>query len=822
MNVKIIEDKDVFFESGRIPAVPWFDCNPWPAKWISCYDKIEMPFMAAYRKKFDIAGPQTVRIHVSADERYILYLDGEFVGRGSERSDLEHWCYETYELSLDKGIHTISAKVWSLGDELSPGAQMSCRHGFILATDGDLDLSTGTTPWQAKEIKGISYGEISDFSDRATGVRNVIDFSLFDETVELGGGDAWCDAVAGTFGECTAGMGHMSQTPYLTPALLPAMMYDEVRVGCVKVVNQVSLPQIASEANSDCQLVTKFQKLFTNNEPVTILPETSMWVLVDLENYYCAYTELSLKGNGTISVDFSESLGISSTPDYTCLKENRGEYDGKFWTEFKGDTFVVNDDSSRCATPIWFRTGRWLALKIESGNRPLTISSLKLLETRYPLEQNSAFDCSDASFKSIEPIMLRALQMCAHEAYFDCPYHEQLMYLGDTRLQALVTYAINGDTRLPKKALKLFDWSRNGTGLTTSCYPNVGTQKIPPFSLVWIGMLYDYMMWAKGSEATVKESIPCMRSIVEYWESFRQNDNLMISPPGWNFVDWSRPEGIGGFINELPRWGEFDYNGIKGVKWDIGTPPDGYSGGISGVLNLFYLYFLGFAVDVEKQFGAPEMANRYTRLRKESFEAIHGAFYSEENAMYADNIDKSIFSEHSQCLALLSEMPCQEIQNTVSDSLFNPKRMLAETTYYFSHYYFETCRITGRIDKMLERQQRWQLFADLDLKTTLEEPEPSRSDCHAWGAHPLFHWYTTILGIRPTEPSLNKFVIKPQLGELEYVKGKMPVDDGFIEVDVENNGKMYTGKVSVSPNIRATVEINGQIMEINNQGYLEF
>jgi hypothetical protein len=123
---------------------------------------------------------------------------------------------------------------------------------------------------------------------------------------------------------------------------------------------------------------------------------------------------------------------------------------------------------------------------------------------------------------------------------------------------------------------------------------------------------------------------------------------------------------------------------------------------------------------------------------------------------------------------------------------------------------------------MLERQQRWQLFADLDLKTTLEEPEPSRSDCHAWGAHPLFHWYTTILGIRPTEPSLNKFVIKPQLGELEYVKGKMPVDDGFIEVDVENNGKMYTGKVSVSPNIRATVEINGQIMEINNQGYLEF
>jgi hypothetical protein len=39
----------------------------------------------------------------------------------------------------------------------------------------------------------------------------------------------------------------------------------------------------------------------------------------------------------------------------------------------------------------------------------------------------------------------------------------------------------------------------------------------------------------------------------------------------------------------LPRWGIVEVNGQKGVKWDIGTPPDGYQGGISGVLNLFYV-----------------------------------------------------------------------------------------------------------------------------------------------------------------------------------------------------------------------------------------
>jgi len=73
-------------------------------------------------------------IHVSADERYELFLDGERVGRGPERGDPSHWYYETYQLDLKAGAHVLAARVWSLGPQ-APLAQMSVRPGFLLCTE---------------------------------------------------------------------------------------------------------------------------------------------------------------------------------------------------------------------------------------------------------------------------------------------------------------------------------------------------------------------------------------------------------------------------------------------------------------------------------------------------------------------------------------------------------------------------------------------------------------------------------------------------------------------------------------------------------------
>src|SRR5688500_7284149 len=85
----------------------WAERGRWPAKWVN-HPKADGtgPIVLAFKREFTIDAPKTVRVHVSADERYELYLDGQRIGRGPERGDRLNWFFETYDLNLSAGAHT--------------------------------------------------------------------------------------------------------------------------------------------------------------------------------------------------------------------------------------------------------------------------------------------------------------------------------------------------------------------------------------------------------------------------------------------------------------------------------------------------------------------------------------------------------------------------------------------------------------------------------------------------------------------------------------------------------------------------------------------
>ena len=72
--------------------------------WIAANRKVEPPEVTAYRLQFSLPQAALIRMHVSADERYWLYLDGQRVGCGPERGSERAWFYETYELDLAAGV----------------------------------------------------------------------------------------------------------------------------------------------------------------------------------------------------------------------------------------------------------------------------------------------------------------------------------------------------------------------------------------------------------------------------------------------------------------------------------------------------------------------------------------------------------------------------------------------------------------------------------------------------------------------------------------------------------------------------------------------
>jgi hypothetical protein len=217
----------------------------------------------------------------------------------------------------------------------------------------------------------------------------------------------------------------------------------------------------------------------------------------------------------------------------------------------------------------------------------------------------------------------------------------------------------------------------------------------------------------------------------------------------------------------------------------------------SGPLNWKMVWVLKQFAEIEEAFGEPELAQRNRRVASELARSLETHFWDEARELFADDLAHTSFSEHSQCLAILSGEVSEEKQKLIVPHLLNDED-LARTTIMFSHYLFETLNKIEHIEKFFERMEKlWFSLNENGLKTTIEAPEPTRSDCHAWGAHPLFHYHATLLGIRPASWGFATVEIAPQLGHLTEARGTMPHPQGEITVELKRDGEKLHAQVSL-------------------------
>jgi hypothetical protein len=751
----------------------------WPASWVSCPDAGPPPFVTAYRLCFGLTEAATARAHVTADERYELFLNGVRIGRGPERGGERHWFFETYDLPLEAGPHLLVARVWSLGS-LAPVAQASVRPGFLLAAEQPFTelLSTGTAAWETKRLTGYEF--VPPGVAWGTGAKVAVNAAgTFPWDFHLGAGDGWRPVQQDLFGRGADGANHHGREHLLRPAVLPAMLEVPRTIGRIRHVAAApgldlqDVPIRAADHLAGEQAA--WQQLLVGGGSVTMPSGTVRRVLIDLDDYFCAYPELVVRGGAgaVIRVHWAESLyeRLDGRRLHHSPKGNRDAVEGKFFAGV-GDTFLP-DGGDRCQfETLWWSAGRYVEVVVRTANEPLVLERLGWRETRYPLEPECTFTCGDLRLEKLFSRCLRTLQTCAHETYLDCPYYEQLMYVGDTRLQALTTYALIRDDRLPRKALLLFDASRGPDGRTRSQYPSRTAQFIPPFSLWWIGMVHDHALW-RDDAAFVRARLPGVRAVLDYFLGRLNGHGLLAAPDGWNFVDW-----------------------VPG--WEKGVPPDGVEG-VSGILNAQLALALGEAARLESGFGRPALGAWYHGRARALTGRIMRAFWDRQRALFADDLAHRRFSEHMQALALLGPLRAATRRSLVR-GLANATG-LARASIYFSHYLLEAYRRLGDARGVFDRLQEWFDLEALGFKTLREEPEPSRSDCHAWGAHPLHHAFATVLGIRPAAFGFRTVHVQPLLGPLREVRGTLPHPRGEITVELQGDGERLTGSVSLPPGV---------------------
>jgi len=109
-----------------------------------------------------------------------------------------------------------------------------------------------------------------------------------------------------------------------------------------------------------------------------------------------------------------------------------------------------------------------------------------------------------------------------------------------------------------------------------------------------------------------------------------------------------------------------------------------------------------------------------------------------------------------------------------------------------------------------------EIMLDRGLTTWAETADPSRSDCHAWGASPNYELFRTVLGLDSAAPGFARVIVRPFLGKLTHVSGSIPHPKGEIAVTLSlDNGKLEAG-VTLPSGVEGRFEWHGQTRALHS------
>ncbi len=717
------------------------------AKWIWHKDGIEgkpdlvSPFKTVYfRRKFNV--PQEglhLRVNVSADSKYILYLNGKRVSWGPAKGDLVHQFYDTLVLDglLQKGANVLAAiavsyaGVWpTYGGVGGPNSIMSATGAFVLEgslmnDDRDvIEVLDSDKDWRA--LNDRAYGHVP-VNTGIVGMGEVFDGREYPwGWQEAEYDDSWWD-FAGVLGKgvcpCNA-----TDTP-LPYRLIPRMIdYLEEK---------------------DMQFAEIYRR--QNVDDMRVMPHSKASFILDAGMLTTGFPVIQVRGGreAKIRLTYSEALYVDGQKIPYHLPD-KGDVEGVFDT-------VISSGNVTYYEPVLWKTFRYIKVEIETFDEELFIEDVYYRFISYPLSEIAKYQSSDPLHRKMWDMSWRTVRLCTHETFEDCPYYEQMQYAGDSQVVSLVAGYVSGDWSLTKQAILHFDWSRDYEGIPKSRYPSMVPQKIPSWSILWVVMVSDYYLHTADRETT-EQCLEGISTTLRWFEKYLNQSYLLERLPYWTVVDW-----------------------VKEWKHPSGCPP-GAAGGVTALISLQYAYALARAAGLFGEFGRENEAHHFMNIRNKIIEEVRRSCWSEEHKLYRDRPGYNEFSELGNAWAILSEAATAQQAKAITSQIgTNP--IIAQSTLYGRFYVFRALSKAGSYDDVVPRLfTMWHNMMYTDLTTWPEDPYFARSYCHAWSSTPIYEFLAEILGVKPLKPGFEEVLVRPHVLNLTHAAGSVPTMYGIIKV----------------------------------------
>ena len=746
----------------------------WPAYWIGHANGPYRDFgVFHFRKSFNLdRAPAAFVIHVSADNRYRLFVNGAPVSLGPARSDLDHYRFETVDIAprLKAGRNVLAAVVWNFGI-WSPMVQTSERTAFIVQGDAQAEAAVNTGPrngwvslhdtaYEAIPIprEAVPYFYVVGPGERIDGAKYPWGWEQpeYDDS-------SWSPVVSWGPGQANELFQWNEDRWLLTPRPIPPM--EETPERLAKLVRY-------SGAAAGPGFVR-------GEGPIRVPANARASVLFDRAVMTTAYPELTVAGGkgSQIKLTYAESLR-----DAKGNKGNRDETEGK-QIRSNYDIFVV-DGGRRTFRTLFWRTYRYVQFDVETRGEPLEIVDYRGLFSAYPVERRATFESPNAELAKILEIGWRTHRLCMNETYFDTPQYEQLPYAGDGRVQSMTTYTNMWDDRINRNHLDQFWYSMRPEGLIQDRYPSREPQYMATYALDWIASIHDFYMY-RDDPAFLAKFLPATRTVLDWFEQRLDERGLM------HHMSWANPK----------------YEG-----------PDRMGFNQPVVVELSYILALREAEELETALGSGDQAAHYrgliVRLKKAMFEAL----WSTEKGLLADTPEKTRFSGQVNALGVLADVVPAERQRAAMETVWNPPAGVRAVGSFYSLYAPQRAmEKVGLGEGFMSKLDPYRAQMAAGFTTWGEGPglEP-RSDSHAWSSVPNSAVFTGLCGIQPAAPGFRKVAIRPRLAGLPWLKATAPHPRGEIRLDLAASGaRGLKGEVTLPDGVDGWFEWEGRTVALH-------
>lgn len=789
-----------------------------------------------FRRTFDVADPAGLRLetHVAGDSRYLFFCNGTLIGRGPAKGDINHHFYETFDLSrhLRAGRNVLAALVLDMSRVAhrpaflgAPCSVMTYAGGLVvegaLSDAGGrviVDVSTDAA-WKVAVDQGHRFQNENTTFEGYQGyfehrVSNLIPAGWTEPEFDDSG---WPAALVLFKAERLENRRDPTSPYGLLPRIIP--MLEEERMAHF---TGVFAPGGGEAPAAWRALLTDEATARGNTAPAAVVvpPDTTVEVIFDVGELTTGFPRMETKGGAgsTVRLTYAEALRLPwGTPGARLLgrQQSLANLASHFADESTGWTFdrrgkisgwcdlwepagarapsaaapgVAAPARAEVFEPLHWRAFRYIGVRITTGAEPLEVSGLRYRFTAYPYRIDAAFSCSDPALEKIWRAALHTMRLCSHETFEDCPYYEQMQYAGDTMITSKIGMLASGDYRLSRQALLHFDWSRLSDGLTQSRFPSRLVQVIPSWSLHWITSVRDYV-YCSGDLDTLRELMPGMRAVLDWFRRHAEADGLPAKLPYWNITDWC-------------PW------------WPRGVVP-GADSGPTAIISAHYIVGLDEMADlctlVGREREAAELRGEADALRPR----FHARFWSEAEGLYFDRPGGPEVSQYGNAWAIVCGAAGERERARILQR-FPEDPQLAPGSFFWWHAGFRALDLAGAYDRMPEFLGPWHEMIENGLSTFVEENSYWRSLCHAWSAHPALEFMSRVLGVTPRAPGFAAIDIAPHRCGLAYAKGRVCTPRGPVSVDwrVEN------GRFAISIDAPAATPVrlrlpNGKLHEFD-------